>query len=225
MGDGSNFLEILFFALIAGFLVFRLRSVLGRRHGEERQRPNPFAADRSGASLPDNVIPLPDRGRQVGSQEVAGEPFSLAAGLGQIKSADPGFDEKNFSRGVKAAFEMIVSAYAQGDTATLRPLLSDVVYDSFAEEIRRRITMEEKHETHIERVKDVDLLEAKMDGNIAVITAKIISDQMNVTRNSAGSVLDGDPDRLIELTDIWTFARNTRSRDPNWQLVETRTSN
>ena len=99
MGEGFYFVEILVFALFAGFLVYRLRSVLGRRHGEERQRPNPFAVDRPGPAVPDNVIPLPERGRPAEAKEAATEPFSLAAGLAQIKDVDPGFDEKHFVQG------------------------------------------------------------------------------------------------------------------------------
>jgi len=227
MGEGFYFLDIIVFAMIAGFLVYRLRSVLGRRHGEERQRTNPFAVDQAGQALPDNVIPLPDRGRTPvdSSPPAPDEPFSLATGLAQIKGVDPSFDEKAFLQGARAAFGMIVGAYAQGDTATLRPLLSDDVYDSFAAEIRRRLAAGEKHETRIERIKDADVIEARVDGRTARVTVKFASDQIIVSRGADGTVLDGDPDRLMEIIDIWTFARNPRARDPNWALVETRIPN
>ena len=230
MGEGF-YLDIIVFAAIAGFLVYRLRSVLGRRTGEERPRPNPFAVDQNGQGLPDNVIPMPDRSRPpVDSSADApapalDEPFSLATGLAQVKTADPSFDEKGFLQGARAAFAMIVGAYAKGDTATLRPLLSDDVYDSFSGEIRRRFAAGEKHETKIERIKDADVLEARVDGRIALVTVKFISDQTIVTYGDDGRILDGDPDKLLEIIDIWTFARNTRARDPNWALIETRTPN
>ena len=228
MGEGF-YLDIILFAAIAGFLVYRLRSVLGRRTGEERQRPNPFAVDQSGQGLPDNVIPMPDRSRpgvDSGPPTPApDEPFSLATGLAQVKAADPTFDEKGFLQGARAAFTMIVGAYAKGDTATLRPLLSDDVYDSFAGEIRRRFAAGEKHETKIERIRDADVLEARMDGRTALVTVKFVSEQTIVTYSDDGVVLDGDPEKLLEIIDIWTFARNTRIRDPNWSLVETRTPN
>lgn len=227
MGEGFYFLDIIVFAMIAGFLVYRLRSVLGRRTGEERQRPNPFVADPNAQPLPDNVIPLPDRGRPVpdSSAPDPDEAFSLAAGLAQVKAADPSFDEKPFVQGARGAFTLIVGAYAQGDTAALRPLLSDDVYDSFAAEIRRRLAAGEKHETKIQRIKDADVLEARVDGRTALVTVKFVSDQIIVTYGADGAVLDGDPDRLLEIVDIWTFARNTRARDPNWSLIETRTPN
>ena len=220
-------LDIIVFALIAGFLVYRLRSVLGRRTGEERQRPNPFVLDQSGQPLPDNVIAMPDRGRPLPDSGPVQpeEPFSLAVGLAQIKSVDPSFDEKAFIQGARGAFAMIVGAYAEGETAILRPLLSDDVYDSFAAEIRRRVAAGEKHVTKIERIKDADVIEARVDGRTALVTIKFVSDQVVVVYAADGKVLDGDPDRLVEIADIWTFARNTRSRDPNWSLVETRIPN
>jgi len=225
MGEGFYFVDIIVFALIAGFLVYRLRSVLGQRSGEERQRPNPYAVDRDGPPATDNVIPMPDRSRAAGAAAAVEEPFSLSAGIAQIRSADTGFDEKRFVGGAGAAFEMIVKAYAAGDNAVLRPLVSDDVYDSFAAEIRRRVAAGETHETAIDRIRSVELLEARLDGRTAVVTVKVVSDQMNVTRNAAGAVIDGDAARLLEVTDIWTFGRDTRSRDPNWLLVETRTPN
>ncbi len=226
MGEGFYFVDIIVFALIAGFLVYRLRSVLGQRSGEERQRPNPFATDRNGQSPVDNVIPMPERGRAAAAPAMAAdEPFSLSAGMAQIRSADPSFDEKRFVQGAGAAFEMVVKAYAAGDTAVLRPLVSDDVYDSFAAEIRRRVAAGETHETHIDRIRMVEPLEARLEGRTAMVTVKVVSDQMNVTRNAEGAVLDGDSNRLLEVTDIWTFARNTRNKDPNWLLIETRVPN
>ncbi|AWK86036.1 Tim44/TimA family putative adaptor protein [Azospirillum thermophilum] len=221
MGDGFVFIEIVIFAMIAAFLVYRLRSVLGRRTGEERQRPNPFTP-RPG--MPDNVVTLPERNRPRPETPVSpDEPLSLAAALDQIKANDPNFDEKHFLEGAKAAFAMIVDAFARGDTATLRPLLADDVYDNFARAIRDRQAAGETLETRIERVREADVEEARMDGRTARVTVRLVSDQMNVQRDRNGAVVDGDPNAVVEAVDIWTFARNTRSSDPNWALVETRT--
>jgi predicted lipid-binding transport protein (Tim44 family) len=150
---------------------------------------------------------------------------SLAQGLAQIRQADPGFDEKGFQEGATGAFAMIVGAFAQGDTAALRPLLADDVYDNFARAIRDRQTAGETMETRVERFDEVDLLEARMDGDTAVVTIRFASQQVSVTRDGAGSIVDGDPGRPVEVIDIWSFARNTRSRGPNWLLVETRVPN
>lgn len=225
MGEGFVFIEIVIFAMIAAFLVYRLRSVLGRRNGEERQRPNPFTPPpATGAARPDNVVSMPGRDRTQ-AQPSPDEPMSLAASLAHIRSADPSFDEKQFLQGASMAFQMVVEAFAHGDTATLRPLLADDVYDSFSRAIRDRQKAGETLETRIERVRDADVIEARLDGRTAFVTVKFVSDQMNVTRDAQGTVVDGDPNEVIEVTDIWTFARNTRSNNPNWSLVETRTPN
>lgn len=228
MGDGFVFIEIVIFAMIAAFLVYRLRSVLGRRTGEERQRSNPFTPA-PGAAKPDNVVNLPERNRTRpdvapgADVVVSDEPLSLAASIDQIRAADPTFDEKHFLEGSKAAFAMIVDAFARGDTATLRPLLADDVYDSFAQVIRDRQAAGEQHEARIEQVREAEVVEAKLDaGRTARVTVRLVSDQVNVVRDRNGAVIDGDPKALVENTDVWTFARNLRSRDPNWALVEVR---
>jgi predicted lipid-binding transport protein (Tim44 family) len=226
MGEGFYFIDILIFAMIAAFLVYRLRGVLGRRHGEERQRPNPYTP-RPGQEGGDNVVTLPDRTRPPADipPPTPGEPYSLAAGIAQIQANDPTFDEKGFMQGARQAFEMIVTAFARGDTPTLRPLLSDDVYDNFAAAIRNRQAADETLETQVVSLHDADLIEARMEGRTAFVTIKFVSDQINVTRNAAGAVVDGDPNQPLEVVDIWTFARNTRSRNPNWTLIETRVPN
>jgi predicted lipid-binding transport protein (Tim44 family) len=227
MGESFQFFDIILFAMVAAFLVLRLRSVLGRRTGNE-QRRDPFArppAPPAPAPGPasDNVVSLPDRGKSA-APEVEPGPLPLATGLKQIHAADQSFDENGFLHGARGAFEMIVGAFAAGDTATLRPLLSDDVYDSFNEAIRARTAQHETHETRLVAIDTVDLVEAGLDGRTAVVTVKFISQQINVTRAADGSIVDGDPERVVEKTDFWTFARNTRSSDPNWQLVATRSA-
>jgi predicted lipid-binding transport protein (Tim44 family) len=116
---------------------------------------------------------------------------------------------------------MIVGAYAQGDTATLRPLLADDVYENFAAAIRARQQARQTLETTLVGIKSADLVEARMDGRNAIVTVKFVSEQINVTRNAEGAVVEGDPQQIAAVTDVWTFSRNTRSRDPNWLLVAT----
>jgi predicted lipid-binding transport protein (Tim44 family) len=117
---------------------------------------------------------------------------------------------------------MIVSAFAKGERKTLRPLLNDTVFDNFAAAIKAREDVKHSHETTLVGIKSVDILEAQMDGRTAFVTVKFVSEQINVTRDADGHVVDGDPSHVAEITDIWIFARNTRSADPNWTLVETR---
>jgi predicted lipid-binding transport protein (Tim44 family) len=233
MGSGFQFVDIIFFALVAAFIILRLRSVLGRRTGHE-QRRDPFAKPQPGSKVPGqadapadvtqrgdtqrgDVVQLP---RRAGSDAVpASSP--LAAALTQIKVADPSFDEAAFEKGARSAFEYIVTAFAAGDRDKLRPLLNDEVYANFESAIVAREAVGQKRETTLVRIKSAEIVEARMESPTALVTVKYASEQINATRNAAGDVVEGNPDRITDVVDIWTYARNTRSNDPNWTLVAT----
>jgi predicted lipid-binding transport protein (Tim44 family) len=201
--------------------VLRLRSVLGRRTGNERRRDlfvrgSTPTGDKAGAG---KIVTLTQRPSPLAA--VAPPANTVAGGVAQITAADPGFEAPAFLDGARLAFEMIVDAFAKGDKTALRPLLSDDTYRSFAAAIDERDAASETLETRIAKIKDIDIVEAGMDARAARVTVKLVSDQNNVLRAHDGSVVDGDPQNLIEKTDFWTFARDTRSNDPNWLLVAT----
>lgn len=219
MGDGFNVLEILLLAMVAGFIVLRLRSVLGRRTGAEPRRP-PAAGQPNPQQAPGNVIPLP--GRQTPAQETFEGP--AAAGLGKISAADPSFNAADFLNGGKGAYEMIVTAFAKGDVAMLRSLLGDEVYRSFAAAIEQRQSRGETQETTLVGIKEAEIVEADLTSNrMAEVTVRFVSELVNATRDKAGQLVGGNPNAVEETIDIWTFARNLRSSDPNWQLIATAT--
>ncbi|MBM3597387.1 MAG: Tim44 domain-containing protein [Alphaproteobacteria bacterium] len=236
MSEGFPVLDIIIFALLAGFLILRLRSVLGRRTGHEKQRPfKPMTPAPGAAARDDNVVALPPRGpdarspsAQSGGQADAGagaeardaEP-SLADGLSQIKAADSGFRADDFLAGARVAFEMILESFARGDSAALRPLLADDVYRKFAAAIDTRERAGEVLETTLVGIRSAELVEARLQGRDAIITVKFVSEQVNVTKKRDGTVVDGDPSEVVVVTDVWTFQRSTRARDPNWTLVAT----
>jgi predicted lipid-binding transport protein (Tim44 family) len=145
----------------------------------------------------------------------------VAEGLNRILRADPSFDASHFIEGARTAFEMIVAAFAKSDKGELRPLLSDEVFQRFAMVIDERLAAKETLETHIERLNSVDIVEAGLAGRTAQVTLKLVSHQINVTRAMDGSIVDGASGQPVEKTDYWTFARDTRSTDPNWVLVAT----
>jgi predicted lipid-binding transport protein (Tim44 family) len=223
--DFSSFVDIVIFAMVAAFLVLRLRSVLGRRTGNERRRADPFGPPKP--EPVDKVVALPDRGARpaadtIDIQAAAGKSSPLEAGLTQVKVADPSFTPQGFLDGAKGAFEMIVEGFAHGDRKALRPLLGDAIYEQFSNAIKAREDAKQTHETTLIGFRSVDIVEARMEGRTAYVTARFASEQVNVTRDKDGHVIDGDSNHVAEVTDIWTFARNSRSRDPNWTLVETR---
>jgi predicted lipid-binding transport protein (Tim44 family) len=228
MGDMA-FMDILLFAAVAAFLILRLRSILGRRTGAEdgerwRSRPPERTIERA-EQVPDNVTPFPGAAKtvDVAPAEAAapvGDPV-VRKGIEQIRRADPSFSGDGFVQGARGAFEMIVQAFAQGDTATLKPLLAPEVYEGFAGAIKERLAAKQTLETTLVAILSAEIVDARMDGRTAYVTVKFVSEQVNVTRDADGNVVDGDAAKVAKLTDQWTFARDTRNRDPNWALVRT----
>jgi predicted lipid-binding transport protein (Tim44 family) len=218
--DGFQFVDIILLAMVAGFLILRLRSTLGRRTGHE-QKPDSYKRS-------DNVVDLPSRTDAETGQPVTrdidpayiGTPFE--EGLTQITLSDPHFSVQDFMTGAGSAFEMIVLAYAHHDTDALKPLLSDDVYSNFASAIQDREDRGEHMETELVVVKPPHLESVAVDRRLASISVRFESEQVNVIKNAEGVVVDGDPEHVESVTDIWTFERDLSSSDPNWLLVATR---
>lgn len=217
MSNGFPLIDIIFFACVALFIAFRLRSVLGRRTGHERRPEAPPV----GGGATDNVVPLPGRDdpAEIAFSHIADA--GLRDGLTAIRRADPNFDLEEFLAGGRQAFEMIVDGFARGDNELLEPLLASDVYQGFAEAIAQRQAAGETLETEVVAIKQADAAEARMDGTRALVSVRFVSDQVNVTRDASGAVVDGDPEQLAEIIDVWTFARDIASRDPNWELFST----
>ena len=231
----DNGIGIIFLAMVAVFLVARLYKVLGRRTGHERRR-DPFAGAANDDQRRDSVLPMPDRTRPPRADDAAPSPTEslpgadaaarpLQAGFAKIRSADSRFDPAGFLAGARTAFEWIIGAFAAGDTASLRPLLNDEVFDNFNSAIKSRQQAKETLQTTLVGITSAEVIEADLQGRNAVVTVKIVSDQINVTRDAEGKVVEGDPSTVAAVTDIWTFARSTRSRDLNWTLIATRSPN
>jgi len=224
---------IIFLAL-AVFIFLRLRSVLGQRTGRERPPYDPYSArDAVRGATNDNVVTLPGRAADTGNKpaEIAdpgerwkgfAEPGSaIAAGLDAAVREDPAFDIKHFIAGARAAYEMIVTAYAEGDRRSLKNLLAKEVYDGFEAAIRERESKGETIETRFVSIDKSDITAVDVRGRTAQITIRFISQLVSVTRDKSGNVIDGSPDKVTDVTDVWTFARDLSSRDPNWKLVAT----
>jgi predicted lipid-binding transport protein (Tim44 family) len=226
---------IIFLAL-AVFIFLRLRSVLGQRTGSERppyDRAAPNVLQRTQDN--NNVVPMPgaviDQAPLAPSADVAppadrwkglaeaGTP--LAAGLDAIVANDSSFDPRHFLSGARSAYEMIVLAFANGDRRALKDLLSSEVYDSFDAVIKDREKHEQKTETRFVSIDKAELVSAEARDRAAQVTVRFVSQMISVTRDKAGTIVDGNPDKVADITDVWTFARDTSSRDPNWKLVGT----
>lgn len=240
--NGSFDVSTIVFAILAVFVVWKLRSVLGTRTGNERPPFDPFAgrkaADPKAAATNgerDNVIALPgapDRtaGRSAWSaadpdrwKGFAAPNSAVATGLDQIHAASPDFAPKPFLEGARVAYETIIQAFARGDRATLKPLLAKDVFDGFDKVIAERETRGETVETTFVSVSDGLIEDAQLRDKVAQIAVRFDTKLITLTRAKDGSVIDGSPDAVSDMLDLWTFARDVTARDPNWKLVATET--
>jgi predicted lipid-binding transport protein (Tim44 family) len=243
---GIDVLTLVFLA-VAVAIFLKLRSVLGRRTGHEQTRFERYKAQqearqRNGELVgQDKIVTLPRREREEdpapatvqqtpadGEQRVrayAAANSEVSQGLVEIYRADPSFDPEHFVKGAKAAYEIIVTAFAEGNRKTLKNLLNNEVYEGFNSAIAERERRGEQIDQSFVGIKSADLVEAELKGGVAHLTIKFVSELISATRDRAGVVISGDPKRIREVTDIWTFAREAASRDPNWKLIATQAAN
>ena len=220
-----QYFDIILFALLAAYVIVRLGRVLGRRPGSDGRAPlsNPF---RGAAGGDENVVTLPERGARADGEERADadereSAAEAAAGLEEIHRQDPGFDVRKFLSGARAAYDMVVTAFAAADRETLQRLLTRDVFENFSRAIEEREQRGETLETTVIGVDSAELVEARMAGRLAEVTVKFVSQLVNVVRDRDGNAISGDG-AARQVVDIWTFVRDPRSSDPNWALAETR---
>ncbi|MWV27051.1 Tim44/TimA family putative adaptor protein [Erythrobacter sp. GH3-10] len=213
--------EIVILAMIAAFLGMRLYSVLGRRaeHEEEVIPTNRF--ERGDEEAPPRAMTQPAGDTAQGDRTIAGFPPAIEMGLREISTADRNFELLGFLEGARGAYEVVLEAFWRGDKEELQALCDDDVYESFAAVIDEReeagITMDNR----LIRIEDVTVHSAELDGKIARIALRFVSDIASVSRNKEGAVVAGSLDDAVESRDIWTFSRDIRSDDPQWLLDET----
>ena len=231
--------------IVAVVVVLKLRSVLGRRTGDEEARLERYRAQQrqreAAGAHSDNVVAMPRREHDTqptaAAQEVAvadaeerikdypGLDAEVREGLLAIAKLDPNFDPDHFVRGAKQAYEMIVTAFAEGNRKLLKSLLSRDVYDGFERAIAEREARGEQIDQSFVGINKANIVESEVRSGIASVTVRFVSQLISATRDKAGAILQGDPQRSKEVTDIWTFRRDIstpRAREnPNWELVAT----
>lgn len=236
MQDVFDIYTIIFLAL-AVFIFLRLRSVLGQRTGRERPPYDPYAAREPARPAENNVVALPGRAAEPAAQKtgvpdepvvpvyrwkgVAEEGSPLAEGLDAVATTEPEFDAASFLTGARAAYEMIVTAYAEGDRRTLKNLLSREVYDGFDTAIAEREKRGDTIESRFVGIDNATITAAELRGRNAQLTVRFQSKLVSATRNKNGNVIEGSADKVTDVTDVWTFTRDLSSRDPNWKLLAT----
>jgi predicted lipid-binding transport protein (Tim44 family) len=229
--------------IVAVVVILKLRSVLGRRTGDEEARVERYRAERAQQGAPatssDNVVAMPRRDgvatvpateeTQTDAEEriktYPGVEAAARTGLIDIARLDPAFDPDTFIRGAKQAYEMIVTAFAEGNRKLLKDLLSRDVYDGFTRAITDRESRAEQVDQSFVGIDKADILESEVKSGIASITVRFVSQLISATRDKAGAIINGDTQRIKEVTDIWTFSRDISSAkaraNPNWRLIAT----
>lgn len=226
--------------LVAAIVVLlKLRSVLGQKTGHQEDLSDLFDREKQkrqakeDGPAADNVVKLPTRPQNENADPDAKDPrlaqidkiakprTKINKGLKEILAADPGFNPKEFMAGADMAYEMIVDAFAQGDTKSLSNLLSSEVYEGFKSVIDDRESRGETVKSTFIGIDESEVHSAAVKSHEAHITIKFISQIVSATLDKDGVVIEGDEKDIARVKDIWTFARDTRSNDPNWKLVAT----
>ncbi len=223
--------DLILYALIAAGLVFWLKTILGTRHGEERERPNPFSGMGQGQKDSARPAPLDDvmddammpaYQKPVLPKNVSIISADVEKSLEEVAKADAGFDLPAFATAVQDAFAIIVESFGSGDRDTLKNLLEPKVYAAFDGALSQREKDGHTMSTEIHAIRRVEIMDANLQGDKAYVTLRFIADETCVVKNSDGAILSGNPDRITEMNDIWVFAKPIKSRDPRWFLSETR---
>jgi predicted lipid-binding transport protein (Tim44 family) len=238
--NGQIDIFTLVFIVMALVIILRLRNVLGRKSSEDDARVERYKAEQraraAAAQAQEKVVALPRRDRPEAEPVAAGTAAAgveekvrtlasgneaLAEGLLAVARADASFDPDHFAGGAWQAYEMIVTAFAEGNRKTLRNLLSREVFDGFAAAITERESRGDQIDQSFVGINKAEIVEAELKGTVAHVTIRFVSELISATRDRSGVVVSGDPKRIKEVIDIWTFARDIASRDPNWKLVAT----
>ena len=218
--------DLIFFILVAAFLIIRLRSVLGRRTGNEKKTGNFF-------SYQDSTITAKKSNKLAKEKELAKNEIldfenvgnrnnkEMKHSLIKICSLDRNFSPKKFLLGAKIAFESIIESYAKGDLNKVKYLLGPNVFSAFSKEIKSRIQKKRTLEHSLISLKKTDIEKINVKSSIADIVVKFVSEQVNLLKNDKGKIIEGNEEYTENHIDYWTFSRDLKSSNPNWKLVVT----
>ena len=210
---------IVILALVALFVGLRLYSVLGERTGHEQQ-PILKPADPDARVEQKVSQPAPTPAPAAESADLAFVP-TAGPGVRAILAADPSFDVARFLEGSKAAYRLILESFWKSDLDALRPHVDEHVYETFAAAVEQRKKDGLTLDNRLVTIDQAVISEASVERSVAILTVRFEADIAAVTRDSEGKVVAGSLSDAVQTRDLWTFRRDTSSRDPNWVLIET----
>jgi predicted lipid-binding transport protein (Tim44 family) len=225
MSEGIPYADILIMALVAGFILLRLRSVLGDKIGNDNpsyfNKPVTPVAEKAEPIVQLDEKSLKAKMREEPDPYLAKADHDVVLVVDAIKNKDPQFTATAFLQGAKAAYEMLFDAFNRGDKSVLKMLLSERLYEEFSAEMAARNTDGGKSETTLVAVDAKDITEAELIGTIAHVTVHFVTEQVIVVRDAQGDIIEGDPSEIHAIEDKWTFERDVTSKNPNWKVIET----
>ncbi len=225
MSDGTSYADIIILALIAGFILLRLRSVLGDKVGNDK--PSYFNKPVVIDVKPEQVVTLDEKSLKPRLRDepdqymLSVSDSSIIDAVAAIKAKDASFTATHFLNGAKGAFEMVFDAFSKGDKATLKMLMSDSLYQEFASAITDHEAQEERAETTLVSVQAKEITQASLTGSTARLTVHFTSEQVRISRSKAGEIVGGDASHIHPTEDHWVFEREITSKNPNWKIIET----
>ncbi|CAL7959361.1 conserved hypothetical protein [Alphaproteobacteria bacterium] len=222
-------LDLLILFLITAFILNRLFSVLGKSDDDGdkglRSKSNSIIEqwfkNKVHSAEKEKKVENQITDVEVISAAEASLPSDVREVMRRIRELEPEFDVDRFFNGARKAFSMIISHFSQGDKRALEYLLDSGVYKKFAAEIDKLKSMSYASERSVINMRGIEIVEAKLQENKAIITVAIQSDQIYVLRDNLGNVLQGNENKVINAVDSWTFAKQLGSTDPVWKLIKT----
>ena len=196
MSNNFGFIDIILLAMIAGFIILRLRNILGRKTGHEGKSPSVFDEKKYSQFKP----------------EVKIKPV--------FKDTLESNEKKEFLKGAEIAYENIITYFAKGEKKELKKLLTQEIYINFEQAIAQREKEDIKSELTFIGVKGSSVEKFEKIKNEFVATVKIVSEIISIKKDKNDIVIEGDPDKIKTVTDYWKFSKNVSSKNPNWFLAE-----
>lgn len=222
-----NFADIIFLAIIAGLLLYRLRTLLGRKdfNNEGGIKNNNLGKlieqQKTQILKPLREKPAPETKyyNKVVEPKITDERINSA--IESIKAIDKSFTPGHFLAGARIAFEMVLNSFIKNDKDSLKNLLDDSVYKEFIQAMEARSEPDRVYETTLLAITSSDIIDVTMSGKVANITVRFVSEQVDLVKDKEGKIVEGNPSQIHVITDTWTFSRNVASPNPNWKLVAT----
>ena len=220
------YIDILILAMIAIFIINRLKNVLGKKTGNEHDIVEKYSRGKAKfEESPPDQISKPNQDQKTVKDVFFHNDPKINSDLRKIYNQDENFDSKEFLDGSKKAFEYIIKNYSEEKLEPLKNLLSSSIYKDFKSQIDARVKKSQNLDITIIGIKSAEIVNASLKSKIAVICVKFSSEQVQVIKDLEGKIVEGDNNQILSIDEKWSFSKNLKSKDPNWTLEKIEENN